>query len=125
MNARELLEQALEALEEVKDTHDCSLELKPTYTALLTDIREYLAQPKVKQEPVAATGKDLEIYQSIANNYFQPQDIPAGMVLVPKEPTEAMIAKVIDERMEALITGKEHTFIDIYKAMLTAAKGEK
>lgn len=41
--------------------------------------------------------------------------------LVPIEPTQEMINHVIDERLEALVAGKEHTFIDIYKAMLAAA----
>ena len=47
--------------------------------------------------------------------------VPDGWKLVPIEPTQEMINHVIDERLEALVAGKEHTFIDIYKAMLAAA----
>lgn len=47
--------------------------------------------------------------------------IPEGWKLVPIEPTQEMTNHVIDERLEALVAGKEHTFIDIYKAMLAAA----
>ena len=47
--------------------------------------------------------------------------VPDGWKLVPIEPTQEMTNHVIDERLEALVAGKEHTFIDIYKAMLAAA----
>jgi len=47
--------------------------------------------------------------------------VPDGWKLMPIEPTQEMINHVIDERLEALVAGKEHTFIDIYKAMLAAA----
>lgn len=47
--------------------------------------------------------------------------VPEGWKLVPIEPTQEMTNHVIDERLEALVAGKEHTFIDIYKAMLAAA----
>lgn len=54
--------------------------------------------------------------------YVFPQPaIPAGYALVPVEPTPEMIDRVIEERYDAMLTGKEHTFIDIYKAMLAAA----
>lgn len=45
--------------------------------------------------------------------------------LVPIEPTQEMTNHVIDERLEALVAGKEHTLIDIYKAMLAAAPESK
>jgi hypothetical protein len=47
--------------------------------------------------------------------------VPEGWKLVPVEPTQEMINHVIKERLEALVAWKEHTFIDIYKAMLAAA----
>ena len=48
-------------------------------------------------------------------------DAPDGWKLVPIEPTQEMINHVIDERLDALVAGKEHTFIDIYTAMIAAA----
>ena len=51
--------------------------------------------------------------------------VPEGWKLVPVEPTREMIDHVIDERLDALVAGKDHTFIDIYKAMLAAAPGAK
>lgn len=50
--------------------------------------------------------------------------VPEGWKLVPVEPTQEMINHVIKERLEALVAWKEHTFIDIYKAMLAAAAPE-
>ena len=68
---RELLQQALEALEHI--TKDSS---GKTGVEILTDIheavetiRDHLAKPQ--GEPVAAAGEDLAIYQSIADNYFK------------------------------------------------------
>lgn len=52
-------------------------------------------------------------------------DVNGGWKLIPIEPTQEMIDHVIDERLDALAAGKEHTFIDIYKAMLTAAPETK
>ncbi len=51
--------------------------------------------------------------------------VPDGYKLVPIEPTQEMIDRVIEERLGALVTGKDHTFIDIYKAMLAAAPEAK
>ena len=51
--------------------------------------------------------------------------VPDGWKLVPIEPTQEMIDHVIDERLDALAAGKDHTFIDIYKAMLAAAPEAK
>lgn len=51
--------------------------------------------------------------------------VNGGFKLVPIEPTQEMINHVIDERFEALVAGKDHTFINIYKAMLTAAPEAK
>ena len=50
---------------------------------------------------------------------------PDGWKLVPIEPTQEMIDHVIDERLDALVAGEDHTFIDIYKAMLAAAPEAK
>ena len=47
--------------------------------------------------------------------------VNGGYKLVPIEPTQEMINHVIKERLEALVAGKDHTFIDIYKAMLAVA----
>ena len=79
---------------------------------------EYMGGP-VLYFPVNYSNKDEE---GVVPLWEHPAPIPEGMVLVPIEPTEAMIDKVIDERMDALINGTEHTFIDIYKAMLEAAR---
>ena len=49
------------------------------------------------------------------------QSVPDGWKLVPIWPTQEMINHVIDERLDALAAGKDHTFIDIYKTMLAAA----
>lgn len=53
------------------------------------------------------------------------QGIPDGWKLMPVEPTQEMIDHVIDERLDALAAGKDHTFIDIYKAMLAVAPEAK
>lgn len=47
--------------------------------------------------------------------------VPDGWKLVPIGPTQEMINHVIDERLDAIAAGKDHTFIDIYKTMLAAA----
>ena len=47
--------------------------------------------------------------------------VNGGWKLVPVEPTEKMIYKVIDERLAALVSGKDHSMLDIYRAMLAAA----
>ena len=51
--------------------------------------------------------------------------IPEGWKLVPIEPTGEMINKVIDERLTALVSGKDHSMLDIYHAMLAAAPEAK
>ena len=53
------------------------------------------------------------------------QSVPDGWQLVPVEPTEEMIDKVIDERLAALVSGKDHSMLDIYRAMLAAAPETK
>ena len=58
---RALLKQALDALENEK--HPCQL------TEMAENIRAHLAHPQ--GAPVAATGEDLAIYQSIADNYHK------------------------------------------------------
>ena len=59
---------------------------------------------------------------AVEDNFVQSaQSVPDGWKLVPIEPTQEMINRVIDERLDALAAGKDHTFIDIYKAMLAAA----
>ena len=47
--------------------------------------------------------------------------VNGGWKLVPIEPTEEMINKVIHERIDALVSGKDHSMLDIYHAMLAAA----
>ena len=51
--------------------------------------------------------------------------VNGGWKLVPIEPTEEMINKVIDERIDALISGEDHSMLDIYRAMLAAAPEAK
>ena len=51
--------------------------------------------------------------------------VPEGWKLVPIEPTGEMINKVIDERLAALVSGKDHSMLDIYRAMLAAAPEAK
>lgn len=51
--------------------------------------------------------------------------VPDGWQLVPVEPTEEMIYKVIDERLAALVSGKDHSLLDIYRAMLAASPKAK
>lgn len=51
--------------------------------------------------------------------------VNGGWKLMPIEPTQEMIDHVIDERLDALAAGKDHTFIDIYKAALAAAPEAK
>ena len=51
--------------------------------------------------------------------------VNGGWKLVPIKPTEEMIYKVIDERLAALVSGKDHSMLDIYHAMLAAAPEAK
>ena len=51
--------------------------------------------------------------------------VNGGWKLVPIEPTQEMINHVIDERLNALVAGEDHTFIDIYKAMLNSSTEAK
>jgi len=51
--------------------------------------------------------------------------VNGGYKLMPIEPTQEMVNHVIHERLGAFVAGKDHTFIDIYKAMLSAAPEAK
>lgn len=46
---------------------------------------------------------------------------PEGWKLVPIKPTEEMINKVIYERLDALMSGRDHSILDIYHAMIEVA----
>jgi hypothetical protein len=61
-------------------------------------------------------------------NYTTPQPaVPEGYVLVPIEPTEAMIqaSLMYNDYADSNCEGPEKFNIDIYKSMLSAAKGEQ
>ena len=47
--------------------------------------------------------------------------VPEGWKLVPIKPTEEMINKVIYERLDALMSGRDHSILDIYHAMIEVA----
>ena len=105
-----------------------------SYTPNWTDyytIPLYAAPPaKVEQqsqEPVAWTSEDKEDYSYKKSNYFcvplflDPQPtIPEGYVLVPKEPTEAMV-------LAARQSHEEEAYLpySVYKSMIEAAQGGK
>lgn len=67
----------------------------------------------------------VEDTRAILESNSDAQPTPDGWKLVPIEPTQEMLNHVIDERLDALVAGKEHTFIDIYKAMLATAPETK
>lgn len=124
------MKQALEFAES-KCSGSCDAEYRPCWALVVAnDLRAAIAEQE-KCEPVAY----LEMIDGYVIGFESPTKgipvfthhapVPAGMVLVPVEPTPEMIDNVITERYDAMLTGKEHTFIDIYKAMLAAAPKEK
>lgn len=79
------------------------------------------------QEPVAWMGRDGEDFSYKESSYFTqplflaPQPtIPEGYVLVPKEPTEAMV-------LAARQSHEEEAYLpySVYKSMIEAAQGGK
>ena len=104
----------------------------------IAELEAQLAELK-KQEPVAWYARINNEWDSFTREK-PPEDaydegtlqplyaapvVQPDMVLVPREPTEAMLDAVIDERMEALATGKDHNLLDIYRAMIAAAEKEQ
>ncbi len=133
--SRELLKQALEALEIMDEG---------AWSKLTLAIREYLDNTK-DAEPVAWIGKHVGIkgdgYRKLffAKNeashgwasewtplylYLHPAPIHPGMVLVPEEPTHRMLQAAWQAAWDVLASPQGEAVTLIYKAMLTAAKGE-
>ena len=88
--------------------------------------RAYRESEEEKQNELLARIIALEEKIDAMPQCTQPApSVPEGWKLVPIEPTDEMINKVIDERLAALVSGKDHSMLDIYRAMLAAAPEAK
>jgi hypothetical protein len=149
---RALLQQALDALEKSKRSHtycddgwyscpqapdgcfddsrgpecDCGAdEFNAELDKTITAIRDHLANTK-DVEPVAwlchGTASRAKGCKECEPLYLHPAPIPPGMVLVPEEPTEAMIKASWDLSSVGFVDGQQKLISVAYKAMLAAAK---
>jgi hypothetical protein len=94
------------------------------------------------QEPVAETAagkygtrlmwatEEAQVNTPVGAKLYLHPTIPEGMVLVPKEPTEAMLlalkdgASDVEDEQDCKLTVFDYIRIE-YKAMIAAAQGEK